>query len=342
MRKPPSGAKFYSGTWAGRIFIINSVIFLWMVISDGSILMPSEDMLLRAGAKDPVKIALGEWWRFLTPVFVHIGIIHFGFNSLALRIIGAQVEHVVKWKWFLAVYLFSGIAGNVASSHFNVIVGAGASGAIFGLLGCGLIIEKLIAKDMQETYGKKLNLNTYTSMAVLNLILGFVIPGIDNAAHIGGFVAGMAVTLAMLWMKPNRLLKPNKNGGRILLVILAAVLTYGAALSMDKNYTLSRLMQRGDREANTRYSYMFYSDALQLDPEHSLLRFKRGRLLLIAGEVNAGLYDISFAVKDESLKDDLYALSKQMQAMERTYEALEILRLMSEANLRRLPKPAEN
>jgi membrane associated rhomboid family serine protease len=301
------------GTWSGRILIVNTLVFIWMAVTDGSLLFPSEEMLRQAGAKDPVLIANGEWWRFLTPVFVHIGIIHFAFNSIALKIIGAQVEHIIKWRWFLLIYLLAGIAGNISSSLFNVSVGAGASGAIFGLLGTGLIIERIVARDMGQTLGRKISLNAYTSMAILNLVLGFVIPGIDNAAHLGGFVVGMLLTLTMLWTKQNRLVKSRRGLGVVLFIGIISSLVFGASFATNKSFVVNRLALHGDEAKSIRERYYQYTRALQIDDQNSLVRFKRGKLLILAGETDAGIEDLLIAANDAALESQIMETVKNLE-----------------------------
>ena len=90
--------------------------------------------------KDNALIASGQWWRFVTPVFIHIGLLHLAFNSYALWIVGPQVEKLYGPARFVILYVLTGIAG-VYGSYFTIpnAISAGASGAIFGLFGVLLV-----------------------------------------------------------------------------------------------------------------------------------------------------------------------------------------------------------
>jgi membrane associated rhomboid family serine protease len=134
----------------------------------------------------PIEIAVNhQYYRLFTSVFMHENIAHIGFNMLVLWIIGQQLEALLGHSRFIVLYLISGFAGAVASFWFSPIgiVGIGASGAIFGLMG-GLLVA-----------GRRLRYDV-TQVAVLigiNLVIGFVLAGTDWRAHLGGLAGGLAV-----------------------------------------------------------------------------------------------------------------------------------------------------
>lgn len=137
-----------------------------------------------------VAVAAGEWWRLMTAPFLHAGLWHVGLNMYALWILGTLVEPLLgRWR-FVAVYLVSALGGAVASYAFSDprIISVGASGAVFGLLGATIVALR------------KLNRSVSGVMALLaiNVVLGFVFPGIDWRAHLGGLLAGLVLTSAMV------------------------------------------------------------------------------------------------------------------------------------------------
>src|SRR5699024_3633976 len=108
-------------------------IFLLMTASGGT---TNYEVLIRFGAKVNGLINKGEWWRFLTPIFIHIGLVHLLFNSFALYIFGPTAEWLFGWLYLFLFYLLTGVGGNIVSYIFDPrSISAGASGAIYGLFG---------------------------------------------------------------------------------------------------------------------------------------------------------------------------------------------------------------
>lgn len=141
--------------------------------------------LIKFGAKDNMLILEGEWWRFFTPIFLHIGIFHLIMNTLALYYLGVAVEGIYgRWR-FLFVYLVAGFSGSIASFVFSANVSAGASGAIFGCFGALLFFGTVYPSLFFRTMGRNI-----IGIIAINLVFGFVVPGIDNAGHIGGLIGG--------------------------------------------------------------------------------------------------------------------------------------------------------
>jgi rhomboid protease GluP len=154
------------------LLAVNILVFLAMTAAGGS---TNTDVLIRFGAKANVLIAQGQVWRLLTSMFLHIGVMHLVFNSYALFILGVEVERLYGSARFLAIYLLAGLWGSLVSFALGPSLSAGASGAIFGLLGATAAF-----------------FHTHRRLGIvgLNLFLGFTVPGIDNLAHLGGLVSG--------------------------------------------------------------------------------------------------------------------------------------------------------
>lgn len=147
-----------------------------------------EEALIRMGAKYNPLIWLGEPWRLLTPLFLHAGLIHFLLNSFALFQLGRVVERLFGGGRFIFLYFFSGLLGSCAGTVFRPeTISVGASGAIFGLLG-GLIYFSL---RKPHTARRFFGSSLWTVLGI-NLVLGFIIPGIDYLGHLGGFLGGLS------------------------------------------------------------------------------------------------------------------------------------------------------
>ncbi|HZQ04481.1 MAG TPA: rhomboid family intramembrane serine protease [Gaiellaceae bacterium] len=135
----------------------------------------------------PIGVAHGEWWRLITAAFLHYGPLHLGLNMFSLYFAGSILETVIgRWR-FVLLYVVAGLAGSAGALYVNPnSISAGASGAIFGVLGGLLVLER---RGSIATGGQVLGL------IVLNLVLTFAIPGISIGAHIGGLIAGIVVML---------------------------------------------------------------------------------------------------------------------------------------------------
>jgi rhomboid protease GluP len=171
---------------------INVLVFLGMVLTGVSPMAPTTLQLKMWGA-DFAPLSLGpEPWRMLTSNYVHIGIIHIFFNMWCLWNLGMLAERIFdRWTYFL-IYTASGIAGSLASLWWHPQgIDAGASGAIFGLAG-GLIAVLYLGKLPIAKNALKPILRSLVMFAAYNLFFGLV-PGIDNAAHLGGLFAGLAI-----------------------------------------------------------------------------------------------------------------------------------------------------
>lgn len=170
-----------------QIFLgINVLVWLVMTVAGGS---QDPYVLVRFGAKYNPLIVSGQYWRLLTACFIHIGIVHLLFNSYALYSFGMQLERRYGRLRFLAIYLSSGIFSTAVSFVGNEALAAGASGAIFGLMGA--TIAYFVTYRKQFGLGGRSYLSQLLTIAAFNLLWGFSTPGIDNLAHIGGLFAGL-------------------------------------------------------------------------------------------------------------------------------------------------------
>lgn len=201
------------GTWT--VVVLNLLIYGYVALH-GKPTDPA--VLLKYGAKWAPSIYSGQWWRFFTAPFLHFGLIHLGMNLYALIALGPQVEYLFGWFKFLIIYLFAALWGVLGSLHFSPqSLSAGASGAIFGLVGALLCFALLYRQYMRP--GASVNLLIVIG---LNLVLGLIIPGIDNFAHLGGLVAGFFAAFLLTFKKDRRILATISFGVLTLLLIKSA------------------------------------------------------------------------------------------------------------------------
>lgn len=172
-----------------------SVTMILLAIIGVMFVLQSATDLERDFAAVPVFIADGEWWRMLTSIFLHAGIVHLLFNVWGLYIFGPLVERTFGRLGMLTIFLVSGFIGSVASyvarpvAVPDILVPAvGASGALFGLVGAVLIHSY----RRRNSAAGRANLQWALMIIVLNLVIGFSVPRIDIMAHIGGAIGGAA------------------------------------------------------------------------------------------------------------------------------------------------------
>lgn len=182
----------------GRPFVtliligMNVAAFGAMVASGVSPTDPDLDSLLAMGANQGTLVVFhGEWWRTISSVFIHIGVLHLAVNMYSLWRVGAFVERLVGGPRFLIVYLLAGLGGAFASVLWNPIsVSAGASGAIFGMFGfiVGFAIQ---ARHLMPPDAAKSLWDGILGTIAINAFLAFSMPFLDNAAHLGGAAVGL-------------------------------------------------------------------------------------------------------------------------------------------------------
>jgi rhomboid protease GluP len=190
---------------------VNCLVFVAMLARHVSFLSPSADDLLRFGANNAGAVLFyGEWWRIVTAMFVHVGIIHLATNMWCLWNLGLLAEPLLGSGGVVAAYILTGAAGNLLSTFVSQWryhpppgseglfgpVGAGASGAVFGLAGVLIVLLKspLLPIPRADLNGLR---KSVIMFAAINLVIGLgtMIPGsvvrIDNMAHLGGFSCGL-------------------------------------------------------------------------------------------------------------------------------------------------------
>ena len=216
-RRPRRGWAAAPATYS--LLAINCGVFVAMLATGASAWMPTLDQLMRWGADRPDNILIhGEWWRIVTAMFVHVGIIHIATNMWCLWNLGLLAEPLMGSFGLFAAYILTGAAGNLLSTVYNWFravhespaapffqAGAGASGAVFGIAGALIVLLKSKYLPVPPRELNRLR-RSVIYFAAINLVIGFSVNfgsgftgvEVDNSAHIGGVLSGLLLAAPMV------------------------------------------------------------------------------------------------------------------------------------------------
>lgn len=183
---------------------------------------PSGRTLIRMGAMQPFLIANGQYWRLITPIFLHAGLLHIAFNAYALWIFGPQMESALGRTRFLAIFFVSGFLASATSYAFGPVetVGVGASGAIFGVFGA-FIAYNYRRRHLAQAAA---NLRWAVMIILLNAVLTLGFASIDWRAHVGGVVSGFLAGLVAEGFGDRRTRTAVAIGGFAALIVVGIVM----------------------------------------------------------------------------------------------------------------------
>jgi membrane associated rhomboid family serine protease len=218
------------------IFGICAAVFLGMVLASGNPLAFANPMqefstseTLHWGANAGALTLSGEWWRLLTNIFIHGSLLHIAFNMWCLWNLGQLCESLYGRWTYAAIYLICGIGASLASAAWHPYVpSVGASGAIFGLAGALITALKLGEFSVPRS-ALSGTLRSLGAFVVYNLIFGFILPGVDNTAHIGGLVTGLIVGALIALIAPQQSQAPRRAA--VFLVVTLALAIGAMALA---------------------------------------------------------------------------------------------------------------
>ncbi|MBP1933765.1 rhomboid family intramembrane serine protease [Ammoniphilus resinae] len=179
------------------LMAINIIVFLFMTFGGGSTDFVT---LIQYGAYfKPAILEGGEYFRFLTPIFIHIGWEHLLFNNFAILIFAPGLEIMLRKFRYLLLYLASGASGFILTFLFSgpEVIAAGASGSIFGIYGMYAYLARY-RRDLMDTYSRQ----TILPILIFGVISTFVIPGISILGHIGGLVTGYSLGFFLVKRRP--------------------------------------------------------------------------------------------------------------------------------------------
>ena len=167
---------------------VNVLVYIYTSVIGGNFIETNTSVLIQIGQHN-FSVLNGEYWQLLTSIFVHVDIVHLGLNMLFLIIFGFRAEELFKTEEYFSVYMLSGLAGSLLTLFFMSAntLSAGASGAIFGMYGAGIIY-------MRKTYGRSITGALFYSFLFLMLSTG---SGVNVIAHFGGLVAGLIIGYAL-------------------------------------------------------------------------------------------------------------------------------------------------
>ena len=267
------------------------------------------EILFDFGAMFSPLIADGQYWRLFTAMFLHADVPHMLFNGLGLFLFGSLVERTYGHLRFTAIYIVAGLSGSVLSFAMNSIsIGAGASGAIFGVLGA---LGAFFAMQ-RSTIGTpaRINLAVVAVMAGISLAYGLVTPRIDNWAHLGGLIGGAAMGLALSpTLSPMLDIAGRPSGFRWKLppvsrwwavpaaaALLAAGTALGALSLPDNAYTHLFIAERRLDAGDTAGALSELTEAIRLERSLARAYYLRGIILAEQGNIDGAVADLGAAV----------------------------------------------
>ena len=233
------------------IFGINAAVFLGMALASSTVMdFPVRELILW-GANVGALTLSGEWWRLLTDVFVHGGLIHIAFNMWCLWNLGQLCESLYGRWTYAAIYLICGLEASLASAAWHPYVpSVGASGAIFGLAGALITALKLGEFSVPRS-ALSGTLRSLGAFVVYNLIFGFILPGVDNTAHIGGLITGLIVGALIALIAPQR----DQVTRRIAVFLVVILALAGGAIGTAHHYDVPLRFGRVNLEHSSSFIF---------------------------------------------------------------------------------------
>lgn len=293
-------------------FLIINMVMFYVLETVGSSTEPTT--LIRFGAKWNPAIVEGEYWRLLTPMFLHIGWLHLAFNSLALYFLGGAVERIYGSLRFLFMYLFAGFTGTLASFAFTPNLAAGASGAIFGCFGALLYFGLKNRNLFFRTMGTDI-----IFIVILNLGMGFAVPMIDNFGHIGGLAGGFLAS-AMLNLPGKRHFRERALAFLISVASIPVLLLIGSqqALHSPETYLVQAelAMENEDYEE----AQMYLQEAIDSGMDHPDVYGQLGSLYVHTEQYARAEETLELAIDKGGDRAELYFQLAYAQLQQEKFE----------------------
>jgi rhomboid protease GluP len=275
---------------------ICGAVFIGMIASGASLTDPSGQELIRWGANYAPWTMGGEWWRLVTSVFVHIGIIHIALNMWCLWSLGQMAEPMYGRGTFAVIYLACGVAGSLASALVHPQgLSAGASGAIFGIAGA-LIASFKLGEFAMPRAAVQASLKSVVTFAGYNLLFGMVSGRVDNAAHVGGLVMGLLLGAMMAKLAPDK-----EDAGRRIFVLGVVVLVMAGGVGWQQHSNgykvhlrrASALME--DNKVDE--AIVEYEQAVRMKPEDGQIRNLLAWAVLAKGDTHRAAVELQKAIQ---------------------------------------------
>jgi rhomboid protease GluP len=211
-------------------FGANLAVFLAMVLASGSVMDFPGPIIVHFGANYGPRTLSGQWWRLLTYMFLHGGLMHIAFNMWCLWDLGALCESLYGRWTYAAIYVITGIAAGLTSVAWNPgVLSVGASGAIFGLAGA-LIASFYLGEFSLPSIAIGGTLRSLLFFVGFNVLFGSMFPGIDNAAHFGGLISGLILGALIARIAPQH----DNSSRRVAVLAVVALAVAGAGLAVQR------------------------------------------------------------------------------------------------------------
>lgn len=322
----PARQRFFPVIATYVLLALNILVFICMTLSGGS---SNVVVLLNFGASYGPFFRAGEYWRLVTPMFLHIGWEHLLTNMFALWLLGSFLEPLYGYGRFALLYVLSGMGGSLLSMEASPHIAAGASGAIFGIAGAmlvtGLAHPQTVPRRWKGVFGIGILL-----VIVLNLVFGHFVRHIDNWAHLGGLATG----LILAWIIPPAMLGagPRRRAQPVLVLPLALVIAAAAAAANHsfKTRQVTGLLQdvaKLEAAGKTKQAQALLEKARALEPHDIRVRETLGLMALQARDYDQAVRDFTAAARinpfDESNALNLAAAYEGKGDWQRARAALE-------------------
>ncbi|GGA68401.1 rhomboid family intramembrane serine protease [Ornithinibacillus halotolerans] len=271
------------------LIAINAILFLLLEWNGGS---ENHLTLIEFGAKYNPLIIDGEWWRIVTSMFLHIGLLHFASNMLFLYFFGSLAERIYGSVRFLIIYMLAGVGGGVASFALVTNLSAGASGALYGLFGAFLYFGIFHKRIFFQTIGTNI-----LFLLGINIILGFSMPQLDVTAHFGGLIAGFVASAIVHFPKKKNIMTQVIGIG-IYLIVVGWMFLFGVD-NNEANATY-QLMKIDQLLPDEKYEEVIDSATKGLEnPEdvEALLLFQRSYAYIQLNELEKAIEDLEACIK---------------------------------------------
>lgn len=304
---------------------INIIMFLLLELNGSS---KSIETLIEYGAKyNPAIIENGEWWRIVSSMFLHIGFLHLFMNMFAVYYLGMAVERIYGSIRFILIYFLAGIGGGLASFAFTTNISAGASGALFGLFGALLFFGLIHRKLFFQTMGKNLLI-----IIGINLVFGFMVPQVDNGAHLGGLITGF-IASAILHLPRMKKISIQLSALLLYAIIIFGLITFG--IQHNLNSPSYQLMKTEQLAAVQNYEEIVEATTIGLRNPDDLadeLLFQRSYAYVKLDKIDSAIDDLedTIQINDEfaeahfNLAVIYYNQGQVNKAQERIKKAYEI------------------
>ncbi len=292
------------------IVAANIVVFAVMAVFTGAsaITGPNEQTLLAFGANYGVRTMYGEYWRNFTNLFVHLGLLHCFMNMWIFAVMGPNVERIYGSLKFTIAYFFAGLIASLTSIYMHPQnISAGASGAVFGIFGLWfgfLLANKSI---LQENFVKD-NMKSAVVFLIMVLASGFMRSGIDNAAHVGGVVAGFVSGFLLAPILPGLPKWQTKDWAGIIVMVAMVAGTFYLSYEKAHRETTAQSVDLAPADVKASIALLknnkpqealrMLDALLEKHPNHSQGHYLRAHAYLMLNDEAKALVDMNEVLKE--------------------------------------------